>query len=131
MKNILLLLLMLIFNINIYSQGLGLTKEQVRKQREGEKYTNSITSTGYHCTEYQCNEEYFCKATTYVFDENDEVVLVMDLFDLVHLPETLKYLNDKATYTSNFIWIDEREFNLIEIKLNSENKQFIVIYTRP
>ena len=54
----------------------------------------------------------------------------MDLFDLQHLPETMKYLNNKAIYTSSFTWIDEKESHLVELKLNSEHKQFIVIYTR-
>ena len=130
MKKTLLSLLILIFSINMYSQGLGLTQKEIRKQRDGQKYINDTTSMGYNYTEYKCTDGYVCIATTYVFDENNEVTLVMDLFDLQHLPETMKYLNNKAIYTSSFTWIDEKESHLVELKLNSEHKQFIVIYTR-
>lgn len=130
MKNLILLPLILMFSINMYSQGLGLTIKEIHEQRQGERYIDDTTSTGYRYNEYKCLENYLCTATTYVFNEIDETILVMDLFDLGHLPETMKYLNNKAIYTSNFIWVDEKESQLVEIKLNSEHKEFIVIYTR-
>ena len=80
MKNILLSVLILMFSINMYSQGLGLTKKEVIEHRQGEKYNDNVTELGYNYTEYYCTEEYLCTATTYVFDENNEVILVMDLF---------------------------------------------------
>lgn len=130
MKNLILLPLILMFSINMYSQGLGLTIKEVHEQRQGQRYIDDTTSMGYRYNEYQCTGNYLCTATTYVFNKIDETILVMDLFELGYLSETMKYLNNKAIYTSNFIWVDEKESHLVEIKLNSENKQFVVIYTR-
>ena len=53
MKKTLLSLLILIFSINMYSQGLGLSKENLRKQRDGQKYINDTTSMGYDYTVQQ------------------------------------------------------------------------------
>ena len=95
------------FSISMYSQGLGLTKKEVHELRQGQRYIDDTTSMGYRYNEYQCTGNYLCTATTYVFNKIDETILVMDLFELRYLSETMKYLNNKAIYTSNFIWVDE------------------------
>jgi len=126
MKSILLLIF--IFNVNVYSQGLGLTKKQVQEQRYKDKYIEGITEAGYKYIKYNCNKEYACLTTTYVFNKIKEVILVMEIFDLEYLPITLEYLNKTNLKHSDFVWTNKKDFHLIELKINSKYNQFILIY---
>lgn len=130
MKN-LIIIIILLFGVNSYGQGLGLTMHEIIDQRYDELYTLGVSKKGNAYIQYGCDENYSCTYTMYMLDDIGRTVKVIDVFHISWLDEVKKSLNNENTQIAKCKWYNQEEMHNIELKVIKKENKFQLIYTRP
>lgn len=128
-KTLLSILIVLTINSIILSQGLGLSYEDVIENRLGEEYSTGYKSNIFYL-KYNCKNDKFCMFTLYLFNQEQIVDVVVDVYSLDFYKSGLKYLNESFIKQETSVWLDVETNNLITLTVNEDLYQFGFIYTK-
>lgn len=128
MKYLILLLFLLLIDTDSIAQGLGMSYDEVLEAREGDEVKKGVEH-GTVFLLYKCDANQACKTTTYYFNTDSIITLVIDFFDIKKLDLIIEHLGLIAEKKADNVWHEYKTRSIITLLLDKKKRKIELLYT--